>query len=243
MGVGRVRSRRACGRTRGPYSGVWKLSGIALAWGGLALAGCDTPRALAPAPPLEASSAALYAVDVSFPVPLERASAEDPSRYSVYPEGSPGSPAVIASASLIDTVGLRLVQLVIPAWFGDSATDRRPTVVETHGVRDWFGRSTGDRRASFVTGLNYTSTLRALLDAHCTSCHGASGPGGSYRTDSYAALFGPGTSPTPNVIAGDATSLLVVKCRPHNSMYVRGGLDFFDYERILDWVAVYLARE
>jgi hypothetical protein len=216
---------------------------MAFAAGATALLnGCDTTKLVAPEPPLRAASAALYAIDVEFAEPLDRASAEDVSRYSLYPAGAPGSPATITGATLIDTVSLRVVQLLVPDWLGDSTTDRRLTVIQTHGVRDWFGRSTGERSVQFRTGLSYTEPMRALFDSRCNSCHDASNAGGTYRTDSYVALFGPGTSPIANVIAGNPNCLLVVKCRPGNSMYRDGELSYFDYETVLNWVTIYQAR-
>lgn len=206
------------------------------------LAGCDTAKVLAPDAPLRASSAALYAVNVEFAEPLDKASAEDVTRYSIYAAGAPGSPAAIGSATLIDTVAYRVVQLIVPGWFGDSTADARLTVVQTHGVRDWFGRSTGDRSVQFRTGLSYTEPMKSLFDARCSSCHGATNPGGGYRTDSYAALFGPGTSPTANVVAGNPRSLLVVKCEPGNSMFRAGNLDDLDFQNLLNWVVEYQAR-
>lgn len=232
-GPGRGRARR-----RGPVAAALLVS----AWSVVVLAGCDTARIVAPTPPLRAASAALYAIDVEFAEPLDKASAEDPSRYVVYPGSNPGVPAFVASATLVDTVSWRVVQLLVPDWLGDSTTDRRPTVVETHGVRDWFGRSTGNRQAMFTTGLGYAQNMGAFFNARCSSCHGAASPAGGYRTDSYAALFGPGTTPAANVIAGDPNCLLVVKCRPHNSMYNRAGLDFLDFETVHNWVVLYAAR-
>src|SRR5262245_56941438 len=175
------------------------------------LIGCDTARVVAPTPPLGAASAALYAVDVEFAEPLDKTSAEDPTRYTVYPSDTPGSPATIMSATLVDSFSLRGVQLIIPTWFGDSTFDRRSVVVQSHGVLDSFGRSTGQRSVTVTTGLAYQPQMKALFDAHCSSCHGPSNPAGSYRTDGYTELFGPGTSPTPNVIAGDPKCLTVVK--------------------------------
>jgi hypothetical protein len=207
-----------------------------------ALSGCDTAKLVAPAPPLRASSATLYAVNVEFAEPLDKASAEDPSRYVIYAAGAVGSPAAISSATLIDTVALRVVQLLVPAWFGDSTTDNRLTVVESHGVRDWFGKSTGDRSVQFRTGLSYAEPMKALFDSRCSSCHNAANAGGTYRTDSYAALFGPGVSPIANIVAGDPRCLLVVKCKPGNSMYRDGNLGYLDFQNVLNWVVEYQAR-
>lgn len=230
---GRLQPRLACARA------ALLAAPLALI---VALTGCDTARILAPPPSLRAASAAPYAVDVQFAEPLDRASAEDPSRYSVLLVGGSGSSASVSSATLIDTVNWRVVQLVIPEWFGDSTADRRTAIVTTNGILDYFGRSTGERSVTFVTGLSYAQPMKALFDARCSPCHGASNPGGGYRTDSYEQLFGAGTSPAPNLIPGDPSCQLVVKCRPRNSMYKRANLDFFDYEAIVNWVSVYQAR-
>lgn len=204
--------------------------------------GCHTARRLAPPSPLRAASVAIYAVDVEFAEPLDRASAEDPSRYSLFPPGNPATPATITSATLIDTDSLHVVQLLVPDWLADTTKDDIPMVVQTHGVLDYFGVSTGERSVTFRTGLGYAQPMQAFFDARCSGCHGATNPGGAYRTDSYAALLGPGTSVTPNVVAGDPNCLVIVRCRPHNSMYNRAHLSFLDYEMILNWITVYLAR-
>ena len=218
------------------------LLALALAGAGLFAGGCHAARVLAPPPPLRAASAALYAVDLEFAVPLDKVSAEDPSHYLLYPPGSPGAPAAISSATLIDTVSLRVVQLLVPSWLGDSTKDDIPMVVEANGVLDYFGVSTGDRSVTFRTGLGYAQPMQAFFDARCSGCHSGANPSGQYQTDSFGALFGPGMSATPNVIAGDPNCLTVVKCRPHNSMYNRANLSFLDYEMILNWVTVYLTR-
>ena len=225
-------------RTTGPAGLATAALLLALAGAG----GCNTPGTVAPAAPLRAVSAALYAIDVEFPVPLDRATAEDIARYAVYPTGSPTARATIASATLIDTVSLRVVQLTLPDWVTDSTFDRAGIDVETHGVKDWWGVSTGDRLVSFRTGLAYSDSLGPFFDARCNSCHGAANPSGGYRTDSYAALLGPGTSPTPNLIPGDPRCLLVIKCKPGNSMYLRSGMGFFEYERLVNWIVIYQAR-
>src|SRR5204862_808411 len=105
-------------------------AGLAALAGGRA---CHAAKVVAPPPPLRAASAALYAVDVEFAEPLDRASAEDASRDALYPAGSPSTPASIASAALVDTLYGRVVQLIAPAWFGDSTKDGIDAVVETHG--------------------------------------------------------------------------------------------------------------
>ena len=214
------------------------------------LTGCHAARMVAPPPPLRAASAALYAVDVEFAEPLDRRTAEDPTRYAIYPLANPGVAATISSAVLIDTLDARAVQLIIPAWFGDSATDHADYVVEARGILDYLGRSVGTRRVTFRTGLDYLvppgdpfgSGMKGLFDSRCSSCHGAAQASGSYRTDSYAALFGSGTHSTPDLIAGDPSCLLVRKCKPRNSMFNLAGLSYLDFELIRNWVAVYEAR-
>ncbi len=218
------------------------VTAVLAAAAALSAGGCHAARRLAPSAPLRAASAAPYAVDVEFAEPLDRASAEDPSHYLLHPPGSPGTPATIASATLIDTVSLRVVQLLVPDWLGDPTKDDIPMEVRTRGVLDYFGVSTGDRSATFRTGLGYAQPMQALFDARCSGCHGATNPAGAYRTDSYAALFGAGTSVAPNVVAGSPSCLVIVKCRPRNSMYVRAGLSFLDYEMILNWITGYLSR-
>lgn len=202
--------------------------------------GCDTAKLLAPPPPLRAASAAHYAVDVEFAEPLERSSAEDVSRYTLAPVAG-GAPAVIASATLIDTLNGRVVQLVVPDWL-TTDPDTSDWRVSSNGVLDVDGHSTGARSVSFRTGLGYRAGMGTFFDAKCSACHGAAQAAGGYRTDSYAALFGPGTSATPNLIAGNPACLLVVKCRPHNSMFTRAGLSYFDYELVLNWTVGFGAR-
>ncbi len=213
---------------------------IAAAGIALFVTGCHTARILGPPPPLRAASASSYAVDVEFAEPLDRASAEDPSHYALVAV-SGGAAAVIQSATLVDTLYGRVVQLLIPDWLTTNP-DTTEFDLTTSGVIALDGRSTGSRTVRFATGLSYRAPVRALLGAHCSSCHGASRADGSYRTDSEAELVGGGRNATPNLIAGDPNSLLLVKCRPGNSMFNRGNLSFLDFEILLNWVVSYSAR-
>ena len=222
-----------------------RFSGLLLGIGAsgiLALLSCHAARSLAPAPPLAAASAALYAVEVEFAEPLDRASAEEASRYTLLPASAAASAATVTSATLIDTLYGRTVQLVVAGWFGDSTVDRADWVVSTHGVRDAEGRSTGERSVAFRTGLGYSQNLRALFDDRCSSCHGAAQAGGNYRTDSDGALFGVGLDATPNLIASDPNCLLVRKCKPRNSMFELGHLSYLEFEMIRNWAVIYAAR-
>ncbi len=209
---------------------------------GALLWGCDTARILAPPPPVRAASAATYAVDVEFAEPLDRSSAQDPSHYVLYPVAAPSAPVSIASATLVDTLYGRVVQLLVPAWLGDPAIDGVDVTVETHGVRDLNGHSTGNRSVTFRTGLGYVSSMQALFDGRCSGCHGAARVEGNYRTDSYAALFGNGVAPPADIIAGDPNCLTVIKCKPRNSMFNDGNLSYLDFEMIRNWVSIYSAR-
>lgn len=206
----------------------------------VALAGCQTARLLAPAPPLRAASAASYAVDVEFDVPLDRGSAEDPTRYMLTPAAG-GVAAAISSATLIDTLNGRVVQLLVPDWVSTSP-DTTDFDLTSTGVLDVWGGSTGTRTVRFRTGLSYAAPMREWLDSRCTSCHGASRQDGLYRTDTYSALFGGGRNATPNLIAGDPRCLIVTKCGPRHSMFNVANLTYFDYELIRNWVASFNAR-
>ena len=207
-----------------------------------AIVGCHAARVLAPRPPLRAASAALYAVDVEFAEPLDRASAQDLSHYLIYAAANPAVKPAVSSATLIDTLYGRTVQLLVPSWFGDSSVDRVDMTVETIGVLAVDGTSTGNRTVTFRTGLGYASPMQALFDSRCSACHNGSRADGSYRTDSYAALFGNGITPPADVIAGDPKCLTVVKCKPRNSMFNAADLSYLDFEMIRNWVEVYSAR-
>ena len=213
------------------------LLGTSLA---VSFAGCHAARFVAPPPPLRAASVGIQAVDVEFAEPLDRASAQDVSHYTIVPITGAPVPAVIQTATLVDTLYGRVVRLAIPAWL--STTDSTQFDLTTAGVVDAEGVSTGTRTLRFRTGLSYREPVQALLDASCVSCHGPSRSDGNYRVDTYAGLFGSGTDAMPNVVAGNLKSKLVVRCKPRNSMFDLGNLDFLDYEILANWVAIYGAR-
>lgn len=204
---------------------------------------CDTAKLLAPPPPLRAASASASAIDLEFAEPLDRGSAQDPSRYLAYPTGNAGAPATILQATLIDTLYGRVVRLFVSDPINGFLPDSADYTVQTSGLLTLSGKSTGARSADFRTGLNYGGDLQNLFAGHCSSCHGAARAEGSYRTDSYLALHGGGTNATPNLIAGDPNCLLVVKTKPDNSMFRRGNLTFLDSEMIHNWVVSYQARQ
>ena len=204
--------------------------------------GCNTAAILAPPPPLRAASASNLAIDLEFAEPLDKASAQDPSHYLVYPTAASGSPASVLQAALIDTLYGRVVRLFLQDPVQGFLPDSTDYTIQTSAVITLAGTSTGTRSVVVRTGLNYDTPMQNLFALHCKACHGPAIADGAYRTDSYSALFGPGTSPTPNVIAGDPNCLLVVKTKPSNSMYRLGNLTFLDSEIIRNWVVSYQAR-
>ena len=212
------------------------LAGLALTG---FVAGCDAPRVLAPPVPLRAASANDFGVDIEFAEPLDRASAENVTHYTVRPAAAGSAPQTIVSAALVDTFYGRVVQLLIS---DGPLADTSDYVVETRDVLTIAGGSTGSHSVPFRTGLSYRAPLRDLFETRCSSCHGAPQAAGGYRTDSHAALFGNGTDTTPDLIAGDPSCLLLRKCRPGRSMWDAGRLSYLDFELLLNWVVSYGAR-
>ena len=202
--------------------------------------GCHAARVIAPPVPLRGASVATYAIDIQFAESLDRASAEDPSRYEVHLAGDPAS-SMVASATLVDTLYGRVVQLVIPAWL-EVNSDKANVQVTTRGVLTLDRRDTGTRTVAFRTGLSYSAPLKELFDSHCTPCHGSVRVEGGYRTDSYDALLEGGSDDEPNLIPSDPNCLIVRRCRPRNSMFDLGRLDFLDYEVLKNWIVNYEAR-
>ena len=214
----------------------------ALPWALLTLAallpGCDTARVVAPPPPLRAASASDFGIDLELAEPLDRASAEDASRYTVR-RAPAGFPETIYSATVIDTFYGRVVQLLLSS---GPLADTADFTVEARDLGTIYRKTTGTRSTNFRTGLGYRSALRDLFDSRCSSCHGGTQPAGNYRTDSYAALFGAGTDGTPNLIAGDPNCLVIRRCRPGRTMWDRGHFSYLDFEMLLNWVVSYGAR-
>ena len=205
----------------------------------LVTGGCNTAAKLGPEPsdPPRAASSNDFAVEVEFPVPLDRASASDAARFTVLDDAA--SPVAILSAQLADTIYGRVVLLLLSG--GPLADSARYTVLTT-GVKDVFGKPVPDGRAEFRAGLRYGTDIAPLFAAHCDGCHGPSRAEGSYRTDSLEGLYGTGTDGTPDLIVGDANCSLVHRTRPQKSMYDRGSLDPLEADIIQNWVVSYQAR-
>ncbi len=86
------------------------------------------------------------------------------------------------------------------------------------------------------TKYTYTTDISPVMSGLCNGCHtGSSAPAG-YQTDSYSGLFGNGSDTTPNVIAGDATSLFVQKIagNHHNVLVLYPGFDKVSYAWVVD---------
>ena len=204
------------------------------------VAGCHAARVLAPPPTLRAASASDFAVDVEFAEPLDRASAETLTHYRVYPFNHPEAAISLFSSTLIDTINGRVVQLLLS---GGPLSDSSLYTVRADNVRSLAGGLTGDRNAIFTAGLGYGRDIAPLMATHCNRCHAAAQPGGQYRTDSYAALFGAGSDGSrANIIAGDPSSLCIKRSKPLNSMYNLGAMSFLDFEILYNWVVSYGAR-
>src|SRR5437762_1436700 len=170
-----------------------RLIGFALlALPPLALLGCD--RAVVPeATPdlISVHSASSFAVDIAFDRPMGRASVEQVSRYTlIEPAGDRVAPA---RAVLIDSLFGQTVRLLFPLGTMADSTRYGLTVA---GARDAWGRAlvpADSTTTEFEAGLWYSRPVLDILARKCNPCHNAGREGGSYRTDSYAALFDPGS--------------------------------------------------
>ena len=94
--------------------------GLVTAAGMLLSPGCHLAPALAPVPMLRVASASDYVIHVEFDHSLDRAVAEDVTHYAVALAASPATEVEILSATVIDTLTGRTVELVLPAGLPDS---------------------------------------------------------------------------------------------------------------------------
>lgn len=69
-----------------------------------------------------------------------------------------------------------------------------------------------------IERVTYEGAVKAIFDRQCTSCHSGANPAARYDLSSYAGAKGSGLDGIPNAIAGDPTSLLVVKSKAGGSM-------------------------
>jgi len=66
--------------------------------------------------------------------------------------------------------------------------------------------------------VTYEADVKPIFDARCVSCHSGDSPAGRYAMTTLDEIKGNGIDGTPNAIAGDAQSLLVLKSQPGGSM-------------------------
>ena len=66
--------------------------------------------------------------------------------------------------------------------------------------------------------VTYEADIKPIFDARCISCHSGASPAGQYDMTTLEGIQGNGLDGTPNAIAGDAQSLLLVESRPGGSM-------------------------
>ncbi len=212
----------------------------------LVLPACDRPVIPQPRPEVVAvHSASSFAVDVAFDRPLARAAATQLADYALTPPA--GGRIAPALAMLVDTLSGETVRLFFPLGTFADSTVYRLTVT---GMRDAWGQALAGAdsvTAEFETGLWYSRPIRELLARKCDACHDAARAGGDYRTDSYAALFADGSdagssNPRPNLIPGDARSLLVIRTSPGHSMFNIAHLSYAESQLFINWVVTYQAR-
>lgn len=66
--------------------------------------------------------------------------------------------------------------------------------------------------------VTYEGVIQPLFEQRCVSCHSGGSPAASYDMTTLEGIKGNGSDDTPNAIAGDPQSLLVVKSQPGGSM-------------------------
>ena len=76
-----------------------------------------------------------------------------------------------------------------------------------------------------LTPLTYTTDIKPILDANCVSCHSGGTPAGSYDLSTYSGILGNGTDATPNAIAGDESSELIVRINGNMNSFLGSGAD------------------
>jgi hypothetical protein len=75
-----------------------------------------------------------------------------------------------------------------------------------------------DSAAPGSSGLNnYHDNMKPIFDASCISCHSGVSPPGDYLLTGHKEIRGVGSDAVSNAIAGDTTSLLVVKMKERHN--------------------------
>ncbi len=146
----------------------------------------------------------------------------------------------------VDTLFGQTVRLFFGLGALEDSTHYQLTVL---GVRDAWGQplfAADSATVETYTGLWYSYPIHDVLQRKCTPCHRAGNAGGNYRTDSYEALYDFGSdassNPRPNLIPGDARSLLVIRTSPRHSMFNAGHLSYAESQLFINWIVTYQAR-
>jgi mono/diheme cytochrome c family protein len=66
--------------------------------------------------------------------------------------------------------------------------------------------------------VTYEADVKPIFDARCVSCHSGASPAAQYDLTTLDGITGNGRDGTPNAIAGDPLSLLVVESQPGGNM-------------------------
>lgn len=88
---------------------------------------------------------------------------------------------------------------------------------------------TGDGADAGPAALTWVKDINPLFQANgCRNCHGTAG---AYSVETYSAALGFGTDQIPNVIPGDATSILITYCTDGHE-----GIRFADALKVVEWI-------
>jgi Planctomycete cytochrome C len=94
------------------------------------------------------------------------------------------------------------------------------------------GGGSGQGGSAPGEGLTFGDDIAPLLAANdCLNCHGPTNVQGGYSLASYDAVLGFGSDSVPNVIPGDANSVLVLRTEEGH-----GDISYQDALTILSWV-------
>jgi predicted CxxxxCH...CXXCH cytochrome family protein len=104
------------------------------------------------------------------------------------------------------------------SWLG--CTEARPLVSDPRAVVTW------------------EDDVAPMVAEHCTPCHSGAQPAGNYLTADYGGVLGPGLDPTPNAIAGDGSSRLLLVLDAPDPSSPHAGLQN-DLALLQKWVVKY----
>ncbi len=159
-------------------------------------------------------------------------------RENVEVTASDGTRLTIDSVFLDSVSGAMLEIEVSPSY-----DLRTPLHVKVFGLCFLRGPAVSEQpiEVTIAPGVLYSRDIAPLLAARCSGCHGASNPGGGYRTDSRAALYAFGSDSldlnrSPDLIPGNDRCQLAVKTSYTGREFYRANLEFFEAELIRQWI-------